>query len=514
MSGNLLKGLPSELLSLPHLAFVKFADNRAGRPKGWPLVYGTSINPLTSSPVPALTVSNMPEDGRQTVWLEAAFQKQKRARRPSKDAESDSVVRGAGDGTQGWAEMQGRRPTQEDAVVLLPPGHFRAGSQREAFYAVFDGHGGNRAAQFCAEHMPEIFRVLVDHAATPVGDAPSDPPTPTSSARRTSKSSSEDEDGPRRGRRPDRAFTASDEFEPPADEPPKERGGRVSPRHRSRHSHGARTRSDDAPRLDASGGAAPAPRKGRRPNLASSAGVARTQSDADLQFATATVGKTTATMPVRSNPNALVTAPVAWHKRGVSVMREAANAALYSMCARGRERGSGLFWADACGAAEDASDTTAATSMVDYGEVFVESFRHAHREIEARGIADGAAAVCAYVVGQLCVMANAGDSRAVLFNVDGSVRAATQDHKPQSLREVERIRSVNGFVTENGRVCGTLGLARAIGDSPFQPMVTHAPDVVLAPLRARPCCLVLACDGVWDVVDQTRAWFALRTWRA
>ena len=66
--------------------------------------------------------------------------------------------------------------------------------------------------------------------------------------------------------------------------------------------------------------------------------------------------------------------------------------------------------------------------------------------------------------------------------------------------------SFQGFVTDNGRVCGTLGLARAIGDSVFQPMVTCVPDVVVAPLDGVPSCLVIACDGVWDVIDRPAAW--------
>jgi hypothetical protein len=37
---------------------------------------------------------------------------------------------------------------------------------------------------------------------------------------------------------------------------------------------------------------------------------------------------------------------------------------------------------------------------------------------------------------------------------------------------------------------GTLGLARALGDAVFQPMVTCVPDVVIAPLNNQPAVLV------------------------
>ncbi len=36
-------------------------------------------------------------------------------------------------------------------------------SQRIAFYAIFDGHGGVRAAKFAADHVPRIFADKLSH---------------------------------------------------------------------------------------------------------------------------------------------------------------------------------------------------------------------------------------------------------------------------------------------------------------------------------------------------------------
>jgi serine/threonine protein phosphatase PrpC len=148
---------------------------------------------------------------------------------------------------------------------------------------------------------------------------------------------------------------------------------------------------------------------------------------------------------------------------------------------------------------------------VDYEQCFVQAFRATSKAVDDAGFQEGAAAVAAYVSGQMCVLACAGDARAVLYDHDGSIRATTFDHKPHSLREMDRIRAAGGFVTENGRVNGTLGLSRAVGDGPFQPMVTHTPDIVLAPLQHAPCCLVLACDGVWDVLTRRQVWALVAT---
>jgi len=50
----------------------------------------------------------------------------------------------------GSSSIQGRRPNQEDRFCIEPsmPGHHGCG-----FYAVYDGHGGHRAASFAAEKM-------------------------------------------------------------------------------------------------------------------------------------------------------------------------------------------------------------------------------------------------------------------------------------------------------------------------------------------------------------------------
>jgi hypothetical protein len=62
--------------------------------------------------------------------------------------------------------MNGRRPSQEDSVLVLPIGHFRGAKERskdepaDALFAVFDGHGGARAAQLCSEQFAEFCAPL------------------------------------------------------------------------------------------------------------------------------------------------------------------------------------------------------------------------------------------------------------------------------------------------------------------------------------------------------------------
>lgn len=62
--------------------------------------------------------------------------------------------------------------------------------------------------------------------------------------------------------------------------------------------------------------------------------------------------------------------------------------------------------------------------------------------------------------------APAGDSRAVLSR-SGKAIELTRDHKPQEPQEKQRIELCGGFVCPDGRLCGELAVARAIGDYHF-----------------------------------------------
>ena len=98
----------------------------------------------------------------------------------------------------------------------------------------------------------------------------------------------------------------------------------------------------------------------------------------------------------------------------------------------------------------------------------------------------GATAVVAVMIGKTLMVANAGDSRAVLCR-DGAAFALSYDHKPQQEREMNRIRRAGGFVNQFGRVNGNLNLSRSVGDlkykqahflPPAEQMITAEPDVL------------------------------------
>jgi serine/threonine protein phosphatase PrpC len=132
---------------------------------------------------------------------------------------------------------------------------------------------------------------------------------------------------------------------------------------------------------------------------------------------------------------------------------------------------------------------------------------------EMAGIDGGCTAnVVLLVKGQL-FCGNAGDTRAVLCRA-GQAIDMSEDHKPSLPREKERIQKAGGFVCPQGRVYGVLALSRALGDfmfkqkedlSPQAQPVTADPDVREVMLTKEDEFLIIACDGIWDVMTSQAA---------
>lgn len=125
----------------------------------------------------------------------------------------------------------------------------------------------------------------------------------------------------------------------------------------------------------------------------------------------------------------------------------------------------------------------------------------------------GCTAVVALRVGRTLYVANAGDSRGVLCR-GGEAYPLSEDHKPQSEIEMKRITRVGGFVNQNGRINGNLNLSRSIGDlkykqlvnvRPEDQMITADPDITTTVLDKDDEFMILACDGVWDILTSQAA---------
>ena len=148
----------------------------------------------------------------------------------------------------------------------------------------------------------------------------------------------------------------------------------------------------------------------------------------------------------------------------------------------------------------------------------------------------GATAVCALLrtdktgdkaTSKMLYVANVGDSRAVIVTSDkppetevaGAVyspsgylaRRLSHDHRAEDPAEQQRIKDAGGFITR-GRVLGILAVSRSFGDHGMKDFVTAEPYTTATNLLT--CCqdgtgdcpiLILACDGVWDVLTDQEA---------
>eukprot|EP00020_Sapocribrum_chincoteaguense_P011467 CAMPEP_0170732996 /NCGR_PEP_ID=MMETSP0437-20130122/1845_1 /TAXON_ID=0 /ORGANISM="Sexangularia sp." /LENGTH=375 /DNA_ID=CAMNT_0011071261 /DNA_START=147 /DNA_END=1274 /DNA_ORIENTATION=+ len=141
------------------------------------------------------------------------------------------------------------------------------------------------------------------------------------------------------------------------------------------------------------------------------------------------------------------------------------------------------------------------------------SFIDVHTSLVApdRGIQCGTTAIVMYVQGTRAYVANVGDSRCVLGNRDGSVRRVTTDHKATDPEEAARCRAKGAFVVR-GRIMGMIAISRALGDAELADFLIQEPDVFsfdITPVDL----VVLACDGVWDVLSDEQAIAVARSTR-
>uniref|UniRef100_A0A804IJ31 protein-serine/threonine phosphatase n=1 Tax=Musa acuminata subsp. malaccensis TaxID=214687 RepID=A0A804IJ31_MUSAM len=114
---------------------------------------------------------------------------------------------------------------------------------------------------------------------------------------------------------------------------------------------------------------------------------------------------------------------------------------------------------------------------------------------------DGSTASTAVLIGKHLYVANVGDSRAVISKT-GKAIPLSNDHKPNRSDERKRIEDAGGVVTWTGtwRVGGILAMSRAFGNRLLKQFVVAEPEIQEQVVDEELEILVLASDGLWDVV--------------
>lgn len=150
------------------------------------------------------------------------------------------------------------------------------------------------------------------------------------------------------------------------------------------------------------------------------------------------------------------------------------------------------------------------------GECFALAFTEIDVQLKRKqdGTEDssGCTAVAAMITPEFVLCANAGDSRCVL-GTNNSTKNMSEDHKPYDEGERRRIENAGGSVQWK-RVDGDLAVSRALGDFQYKTRpdlpardqkVTCYPDITIHERTPEDDVLILACDGVWDVMTSTEA---------
>ncbi|KAJ5070648.1 alphabet isoform e [Anaeramoeba ignava] len=123
------------------------------------------------------------------------------------------------------------------------------------------------------------------------------------------------------------------------------------------------------------------------------------------------------------------------------------------------------------------------------------------------GLNTGATAVTCFIMKhrgkRMLFTANIGDSRAILVRENKPVML-TFDHKPTVKEEEERVSKAGGFISSN-RILGLLAVSRSFGDFSMKEFVSHEPFTTEFELTEQDKILIIACDGIWDVITNDQA---------
>ncbi|KAJ1821286.1 cysteinyl-tRNA synthetase, partial [Coemansia sp. RSA 2598] len=111
----------------------------------------------------------------------------------------------------------------------------------------------------------------------------------------------------------------------------------------------------------------------------------------------------------------------------------------------------------------------------------------------------GSTAVVAYLHGRTLHVANVGDALGVVSR-RGTPIMLSKRHDPYDVSEIMRIRSIGGYITQQGKVQGQTDITRAFGYFHLLPYVNADPTIKSLELTEADEFLIMANRPVWDVI--------------
>ena len=130
----------------------------------------------------------------------------------------------------------------------------------------------------------------------------------------------------------------------------------------------------------------------------------------------------------------------------------------------------------------------------------------------------GSTCIIIYIIAKHIVTANTGDSRGILVSRNPNSKSSTIvtqlsiDHKPTLSKERERIEKSNGIISKEdngpyrvwqaGENFPGIAMSRSMGDLVAKQLgVIYQPEVTVREITSDDMYIVLASDGVWELVD-------------
>ena len=143
----------------------------------------------------------------------------------------------------------------------------------------------------------------------------------------------------------------------------------------------------------------------------------------------------------------------------------------------------------------------------------IELFQNADKRPEMVNFyGQGTTAIISIITPTACIIANCGDSRAILYDTNCEFLEETYDHKPYQPEEKKRIYENGGYIY-NGRIYADLSLSRALGDLDYKKnsidifgkkitadIISAIPDIYEFS-REQVKKILLICDGYLEELD-------------
>lgn len=142
----------------------------------------------------------------------------------------------------------------------------------------------------------------------------------------------------------------------------------------------------------------------------------------------------------------------------------------------------------------------------------IQTLDELNENIKKHHINDGSTAAGVFVSyhDRMIYAVGIGDSRVLSVSNDDFTQL-TVDQKPLVLSEYKRLKNLGLFISPEGRIDRKLAVSRSFGDFWLSSNGLYVePEVMKIPIKENDIGIIIACDGLWDVVSNAAATEVLR----